>query len=267
MVEIREWDDEGYVVHAHELTQRRHVSGIVDAGNECVRIRVIQRGSERVDVAGERAGARAPEGGDDVDPLAGAREENSEQRAAEGTVASVRRLLLFTLAGLVAAWIGVSLVLFVWPPAETGAPGRADVVVVLSGATDRLPPALALIRRGVAPVLAISSVSQTPKWLRARRLCRAGRYARARILCFEATPYSTRGEAETIARLARLHRWHSIVVVTSTYHVTRAHLLFSRCYSGKLSFVGAGAPWWVLPWEWANETGKLVVQETAERGC
>ncbi|HET8892629.1 MAG TPA: YdcF family protein [Gaiellaceae bacterium] len=175
--------------------------------------------------------------------------------------------ILAALAVLIAAWIVASLVLFVWPSAETGAPRHADVVVVLSGATDRLPPALALIRRGVAPVLAISSVGQTPKWLRAHRLCRAGHYAQARVLCFEATPYSTRGEAETIARLAQMHRWHSIVVVTSTYHVTRAHLLFSRCYSGKLSFVGAEAPWWVLPWEWATETGKLVVQETAERHC
>ena len=179
----------------------------------------------------------------------------------------MRRRILAALAVLVAAWIAASLVLFVWPRAETGAPRHADVVVVLSGATERLPPALALIRRGVAPVLAISSVRETPKWVLGNQLCRAGRYAGGRVLCFEATPYSTKGEAETIARLARLHRWHSIVVVTSTYHVMRAHLLFARCYAGKLSFVGAGAPWWVLPWEWANETGKLIVQETTARGC
>ena len=179
----------------------------------------------------------------------------------------MRRRILAALAVLIAAWIAASLVLFVWPSAETGAPRHADVVVVLSGATDRLPPALALIRRGVAPVLAISSVGQTPKWVLGNQLCRAGRYARARVLCFEAKPYSTKGEAETMARLAIAHRWHSIVVVTSSYHLTRASLLFKRCYGGHLAMVGTPAPWWELPPEWVTETGKLLVQLTVDRGC
>jgi uncharacterized SAM-binding protein YcdF (DUF218 family) len=124
------------------------------------------------------------------------------------------------------------------------------------------------MRRGVAPVLAISSVQRDPKWTTARRLC-AGAYGRLRfrVLCFEATPYSTRGEAETVSRLARAHGWHGIVVVTSTYHVTRARMLFRRCYHGALWTVGTASPWWLLPEEWAFETGKLAVQTTIERSC
>ncbi|MDX6442733.1 MAG: hypothetical protein QOE43_2462, partial [Gaiellaceae bacterium] len=99
------------------------------------------------------------------------------------------RRLIFLLAALLGAWLIACAVLFVWPPAETGAPAKADAVIVLSGSTQRLPPALALIRRHVAPVLAISSVSQTPKWKAARRLCHAGTYAGARVVCFLARPY------------------------------------------------------------------------------
>ncbi|HEY8316648.1 MAG TPA: YdcF family protein [Gaiellaceae bacterium] len=178
----------------------------------------------------------------------------------------IRRLLIL-VGALAAAWLAACLVLFVWPPAETGAPAHADAVVVLSGSTRRLPPALALIRRHVAPVLAISSVSLTPKWKAARRLCRAGTYDGARVVCFLATPYSTRGEARAVARLAKARDWHSVVVVSSTFHLTRTKLLFRRCYHGRLSLVGAPMTWWRLPGEWASETAKLVAQVVFVRGC
>jgi uncharacterized SAM-binding protein YcdF (DUF218 family) len=179
----------------------------------------------------------------------------------------VLRRLLLVVAGLVAAWLVACLVLFVWPPAESSAPAHADAVVVLAGSKRRLPPALALIRRGVAPVLALSTVQRTKHWPQARRLCATHRYAGARVVCFTAVPYSTRGEARTVARLARARGWHSVVVVTSTFHITRAHMLFRRCYHGSLAMIGSSSPWWQLPEEWASETGKLLVQLTWERGC
>lgn len=177
------------------------------------------------------------------------------------------RRLLWLLGFLVVVWLTACAALFVWPSADTGAPKHADAVVVLSGDPHRLPTAEALIRKHVAPVLALSSVARTPKWRAGIRLCRAGRYESARVVCFEASPYSTRGEAETVTRIARRRDWRSVVVVSSTYHLTRARILFRRCYRGRLSFVGAPSTWWLLPVEWATETGKLVVQETVERSC
>jgi uncharacterized SAM-binding protein YcdF (DUF218 family) len=178
----------------------------------------------------------------------------------------VRRLLL-VVAVLIVAWLVACLVLFVWPPAESSAPKHASVVVVLSGDKARLPPALALIRRGVAPVLALSTVQRTKHWPEAERLCAAHRYADARVVCFTAVPFSTRGEARTVSRLARERGWRSVVVVTSTFHITRAHMLYRRCYHGPLAVVGARSTWWKLPEEWASETGKLLVQLTVRRGC
>jgi hypothetical protein len=178
----------------------------------------------------------------------------------------IRRILL-VLAVLVAAWLVACAFLFVWP--HTGSPpAHADVVVVLSGGLDRrLDPALALVRSGVAPVLAISSPNRG-KWPKAQSLC-AGRtkLPRVRVICFQPTPFSTQGEARAVARLARAHGWSRVVVVTSTFHVTRARMLFRRCYPGKLWMVGSSWPWWKLPEEWASETGKLAVQLTVQRGC
>jgi uncharacterized SAM-binding protein YcdF (DUF218 family) len=55
--------------------------------------------------------------------------------------------------------------------------------------------------------------------------------------------------------------------VTSTFHVTRAKMLFRRCLDIPIYVVGASSTWWRLPEEWASETGKLLVQLTAQRGC
>ncbi len=166
-----------------------------------------------------------------------------------------------------AAWLVACAFLFVWPRTDP-VPPRADAVVVLSGGRDsRLDPALALVRRGVAPLLVISSPRRDPKWRTARELCSARPAAGFRVLCFEAVPFSTQGEARAIARLAGTHHWQRVVVVTSTYHVTRARMLIRRCYRGGLSMVGATSPWWRLPEEWAFETGKLFVQLTVRRSC
>jgi len=179
----------------------------------------------------------------------------------------VARRLLLIAAGLVAAWIVACLVFFTWSPWDSGPPAHADVVVMLSGSKRRLPTALSLIRRGVAPVLALSSVRRTRHWTEADRLCRTHRYAGARVVCFEAVPFSTRGEARTVARLAQARGWRSIVVVTSRFHITRAHMLFRGCWHGSLSMVAAPSTWWQLPVEWVSETGKLLVQVTVERDC
>jgi uncharacterized SAM-binding protein YcdF (DUF218 family) len=185
----------------------------------------------------------------------------------ESTVGAMLRRSLAVLAVVVGIWVAFSVVIFLSAPWAGAAPAHADAIVVLSGGRERLPPALALVRRGVAPVLAISSVDRTRPWKLGHALCRAGRYESARVVCFQAVPYSTRGEAETVARLARSRGWASIVVVTSQFHTTRAHMLFRRCFPGRLSLVGVGSTWWKLPLDWASETSKLVYQLTIQRGC
>ena len=174
-----------------------------------------------------------------------------------------RRLALGLVLLFVVALIASSAVLFVWPGQDS--PARADAVVVLAGSKKpRLDKALGLMRRGVAPVLVISD-GRDPTWPEANRLCDG--QASFRVVCFHAEPYSTRGEAETLARIARARGWRSLAVVTSTYHIRRAKLLFERCFPGRVETVGAryglmGLPA-LLPSEWA----KLIYALTVARDC
>ena len=110
----------------------------------------------------------------------------------------------------------------VWP--ETDPPARADAVVVLAGGDERLPAALGLMDRRVAPVLVVSRGHPD--------VC--GSEARYEVVCFRPEPDRTQGEARAAAHLADERRWRSLVVVTSRYHATRARMLFRRCFGGDL---------------------------------
>jgi uncharacterized SAM-binding protein YcdF (DUF218 family) len=180
------------------------------------------------------------------------------------TICGVFRRLPLVLAGVfVVALIVASAVLFVWP--EQDSPRRANAVIVLAGSKKaRLNKALGLMRQGIAPVLVISD-GWDPSWPQANRLC-AG-HAPFRVICFHANPYSTRGESETVARIASARHWRSLVVVTSTYHVRRAKLLFERCFHGRVQAVGAHYGATELPTLLPSEWAKLVYALTVARDC
>jgi uncharacterized SAM-binding protein YcdF (DUF218 family) len=89
-----------------------------------------------------------------------------------------------------------------------------------------------------------------------------------RVLCPRPSPYSTRGEAETVAKVAREQGWRRVLVVTSTYHVRRARMLFDRCLgASRVAVVGTrpSLPRFALGalLEWP----KLALALTFRRGC
>lgn len=136
------------------------------------------------------------------------------------------------------AWPALTLRLFLWPPVAE--PARGDAVAVLAGGNgERLDRARRLMASGIAPVLALSRGSHAPT-TPVDRHCDADRGGYA-VVCFSPHEATTRGEARRLSALARARGWRSLVVVTSTFHVTRARLLVSRCYRGDLFVVDAGA--------------------------
>ena len=152
--------------------------------------------------------------------------------------------------------LGVTARLFVWP--STNDPRRADAVVVLDGGSgERLDEARALMERDVAPTLAISAGRELDPD-EADGLCTTPQ--RFEVVCFSPTPDSTRGEARALATLARQNGWSEVVLVTSTYHVTRARLLVERCFDGRIDVVAAGPPARLLHWTTAvgHEWGAML---------
>lgn len=161
-----------------------------------------------------------------------------------------RRLVLSGLA------LAATLRLFVLPRLD--APAAADAVVALDG--DR-PRRLrrALVEEGCAPVLvAFRGADQAPEL-----------FARGGLgyetVSLVPDPSTTRGEARGVAALARERGWRSVVVVTSTWHVTRARLIFRRALPCEARFVGAGFTARRAPRQVLVEWPKLALALTLRR--
>jgi uncharacterized SAM-binding protein YcdF (DUF218 family) len=172
------------------------------------------------------------------------------------------RLLLGGTVAL-AAWLALALALFGFPQLDS--PGRADAAVVLAGSPHRLPVGLELVEEGAARALAVS-LDPDVRDPSSYRICRAG-VEGVEVACFIADPYSTRGEARAVARLAAERGWDSVVVVTSRFHVFRSELLLERCFGGDIRMVEAPVDWWRWPRALVNETAKLGYALVVARGC
>jgi uncharacterized SAM-binding protein YcdF (DUF218 family) len=172
-----------------------------------------------------------------------------------------RRPLVVTLVVL-AAIVGIALVvinlrLFVFPASST--PAHADAVVVLAGGNgERLDRGLELVRRGVAPNLVVSTGPD--------ELCNSQH--EFAVYCFLPRPDDTRGEAEAVGRIAAREGWRHLVLVTSDYHATRAHLLLDRCFPGTVDVATAPSDKSPLPllWAIAHEWGGLI-ESAVHRSC
>lgn len=174
-----------------------------------------------------------------------------------------RRIVVALVGVLLVVWI-LATVRIVFFPMEDD-PGKADAVVVLSGSKhERLDRGLELVRDGVAPTLVISG-GFDPRQPTANRLCREGGVDFT-VACFTPDPDSTRGEARTVAELARRHGWQRVLLVTSRFHVTRARMLFDRCLDADVDAVGVDYPWTSAPAAVAGEWVKLGLS-TVARSC
>jgi uncharacterized SAM-binding protein YcdF (DUF218 family) len=137
---------------------------------------------------------------------------------------------------------------------------HADAIVSLDGDRPRrLRKAVELAAEGVAPTLVVvRAEAVAPELLSARGLP-------FEVLSAIPDPSSTRGEAREVARLVGERGWRSIVVVTSSYHVPRARLIFRRGLACELSLVSAGCQRRRLPLDISWEIAKLVLACTLRR--
>ncbi|MGW5316063.1 YdcF family protein [Nocardia thailandica] len=153
---------------------------------------------------------------------------------------------------------------FVYP--QTDPPTPADAVVVLGGTPyERFDIGLDLAEHGYAPRLVISRSTGLDDPVM-DRYC-AGEF-RFPVECFVPDPWTTRGEAREIGRLAARYGWQHIIVVTFTPHVSRARYIVGRCFGGRITMVASPSPSGAEFWSW------MYVRQSAgylraftERGC
>lgn len=106
----------------------------------------------------------------------------------------------------------------------------ADAIVVLTGdGATRLPTALELFRQGGAPKILVSGGVDDPPYARTAAhltgiLIEKG-VDPERLLC-EDDSQNTRESAEAVLDMARDSEWGRILLVTSSYHLSRALLTF-----------------------------------------
>ena len=155
--------------------------------------------------------------------------------------------------------------LFVWP--STDDPRVADAVVLFAGGSgERLAAAERLMAAGLASNLVIPN-GTAPEWPAGNRACNDD--LPYEVHCPRPDPDTTRGEARSIAYLAKENGWTRVIVVTSAYQLSRARLLLGRCFDGEMLGVRAQPDLSALGWtqrighEWVAWTYAM----TLERGC
>ena len=175
-----------------------------------------------------------------------------------------RRVVLGMLVTATVLWV----LTFAWILRPgTDVPERADALIVfVGGRGERLALMNELLEDGVAThvVVAAADMDDTSIF---GRLCRSGLPEPYTISCVESRD-DTRGEAQILGRFANRQGWNEVVVVTSSYHLTRASLLLERCFRGRVagaaSSPSAGPALWFghVLHEWGG-----LVETQVKRGC
>jgi uncharacterized SAM-binding protein YcdF (DUF218 family) len=88
-----------------------------------------------------------------------------------------------------------------------------------------------------------------------------------KLICFEPSPASTRGEAQYVGRLARRHHWHSVALVTNTMQDSRARERVKRCFAGPVYVMTVGLPWTSWPGQIAYEWAATLKMMLWQRSC
>ena len=176
-----------------------------------------------------------------------------------------RRLAVVGVAALLMFVVFVALTVRWFLAPSSASPDRVDAVVVLAGGEgERRERALALMDEGVADTLVVSVGNKRwSDWPRLAPLCDEPQSFA--VICVEAVPDTTAGEAATVATLGAERNWTSIALVTSEVHLHRATVRFDACFAGEVEPVGASAGVSVrnLVHEWLG----TIEAQVLDRGC
>jgi uncharacterized SAM-binding protein YcdF (DUF218 family) len=88
-------------------------------------------------------------------------------------------------------------------------------------------------------------------------------------MCFQPSPKTTLGEARAIRDEAREHAWKTIIIVTSSYHVSRARMIFGRCFPGKILMTSppVAHSFLEIAYQYVYQTVAYIKAALITRGC
>ena len=162
-------------------------------------------------------------------------DEGTARRRQASLPAPYRRMLRYLLAYAVLATAtlvaGVQHFVLTLPQATTGAIQYTDGIVVVTGGQQRLDDGLELLTAGKAERMLISGVGEgVNRAVLVQELGLDDREAGALFCCVELdfTADNTRGNAAATKQWAGEHGIRSVRLVTASYHMPRALVVFAR---------------------------------------
>ena len=180
-----------------------------------------------------------------------------------GFVGGVRLIFDFLLLLLVMLIIGFVVFANSIEREQTSPKQKADGIVVLTGGVARIDRAMKLLAQGQAKRMLISGVNRTVTTDELKDLASQGDQYFACCVDIDKEARNTIDNATETSEWAALHKYYTIIVVTSNYHMPRALAELGRVMPGVTLIPYAVVdnnvhlePWWAYP-----GTTKLLLSE------
>ncbi len=177
------------------------------------------------------------------------------------------RVAMLTAAGIL-LFIGLGFVDFLSrvPPSEERPSRNADGIVVLTGGSSRVSDALELLSMGYGRRLLISGVHPTNGYSDIQRSLPDSQRLLACCVDLDRSAVNTRSNATETRRWAMERGFHSLIVVTSNYHMPRAIVELSHSMPDieLVPFAVVGEKWREEPWWTSGAALRLLLSEYAK---
>ncbi len=128
-------------------------------------------------------------------------------------------------------------------------PKKVDVIVVLSGGEGRLEKAMELYESGYASKLIVSNGLADNLW------AEAAQHLPSSSIILEKKADSTYESAVYVKKLMKKYKFHSVIIVSSDFHMRRVKYNFQRVYKGsdhELIYVASDTSYNPIVW-WMNK--------------